>query len=410
MLFLGFVVSQFKVLIAFLLSLFRRSPKPIWLIGERGGLGIDDMGDSLCAYLLKHRPDIDVRFVTRVAHMGLLPPEVRAHTLPHGSIRQLVCLCRAQVVIFTDCFEDVAPFWRLSVFRRGLNRNMLAVFLNHGVTALNRTFGCHDYATMVRRGDRVNLVTVCSEQEKSFMVEGFGHPTENIVVTGVPRLDNLPLFSRPSVEAARTILFVPTSRRPLRKVSRREFLASHYHQEIMLFLQSPSLQHLLVSQGATLKVVLHHTIAKYKDAFKSVETASISVTDMVSESVQQLLISADLLITDYSSVAFDFVYMNRPVVFFQFDRAYFEAHHGAPFVDFDTELPGVVVTTALEAEKAVQCAIDRNWQIDDQSRAKVGAFFAFHDHQNCERIVAAIEARLGAEPTPIMHRASAIQA
>lgn len=36
--------------------------------------------------------------------------------------------------------------------------------------------------------------------------------------------------------------------------------------------------------------------------------------------VQQLLKESLLLITDYSSVFFDMMYMNKPVIFYQFDE------------------------------------------------------------------------------------------
>lgn len=391
---IGVVISQLKISIALALSLLVRPAKPLWLIGERKGLGIDNTGDQLCAYLLKHRPEIDVRFVTRIAQTKALPPEVRASTLPYGSLRQLVYLCNAQVVIFTDCFDDVASFWRWGIFSKWLNRRFISVFLGHGVTALNHNFGFYDHATMLRRKERIDLVTVCSEQEKDFWVRGFGHPAEHAQITGSPRLDNLPLHALSGTRSPRSILFAPTSRRPLRQANRRSFLASHYYQEISSFLESPSLRSLLVAQDATLTLVLHHSMARFKPLFRTFESDRISVTDMASESVQPLLISADLLITDYSSVAFDFLYMSRPVIFFQFDRASFESIHGSSFVDSDAALPGPVATTASEVQEQIQLTIGRSWQIDEQSLAKIKNFFQFQDLQNCERITAAINARL----------------
>lgn len=393
-LFFGFLSSQIKLLLALMLSLFVRSARPVWVIGERRGLGIDDSGDQLCAYLLRNHPEIDVRFITSSTTVRFLSPEVRAHTLAHGSIRQLVFLCRAEVVIFTDCFEDVAPFWRWGIFSRWLTRRFIGVFLTHGFIAMSRAVGYYDNPTMLRRRERVDIVTVCAEQEKSFWVRGFGHPRDNVQITGIPRLDNLPRHERTCEASRRTILFIPTSRIPLRNASLIELRASRYYQEISTFLESSSLMDICKTHHAAVKLVLHHSMARLKESFRIFETERISVTDMESESVQQLLISGDLLITDYSSVAFDFLYMNRPVIFFQFDRAYFQANHGAPFIDLDTELPGPVAMTASEVEHHMRLAIQRGWKIDEQSRPKIENFFAFRDNQNCSRIVDAIYARL----------------
>jgi hypothetical protein len=86
--------------------------------------------------------------------------------------------------------------------------------------------------------------------------------------------------------------------------------------------------------------------------------------------------------------------MSRPVIFFQFDRASFESIHGSSFVDSDAALPGPVATTASEVQEQIQLTIGRSWQIDEQSLAKIKNFFQFQDLQNCERITAAINARL----------------
>ena len=45
----------------------------------------------------------------------------------------------------------------------------------------------------------------------------------------------------------------------------------------------------------------------------------------------ELLLITDLLITDYSSIGGDFMLLNRPVVFFQPDRADYDAERGLYF-------------------------------------------------------------------------------
>src|SRR5699024_3056368 len=45
----------------------------------------------------------------------------------------------------------------------------------------------------------------------------------------------------------------------------------------------------------------------------------INYVSLGEQTVQDLLIEHDVLITDYSSVSFDFSYMKKPVIFFHFD-------------------------------------------------------------------------------------------
>ncbi|MNE70077.1 putative CDP-glycerol:glycerophosphate glycerophosphotransferase [compost metagenome] len=46
----------------------------------------------------------------------------------------------------------------------------------------------------------------------------------------------------------------------------------------------------------------------------------IKVVNPKSVSYQQLFLEADLLITDYSSLHFDFSFLNKPIVYYQFDQ------------------------------------------------------------------------------------------
>ena len=54
--------------------------------------------------------------------------------------------------------------------------------------------------------------------------------------------------------------------------------------------------------------------------------------------VQKLMIECDMMITDYSSVQFDFAYMKKPILLYQFDReAYQSGHQGKGYFDPDND-------------------------------------------------------------------------
>jgi CDP-glycerol glycerophosphotransferase (TagB/SpsB family) len=53
----------------------------------------------------------------------------------------------------------------------------------------------------------------------------------------------------------------------------------------------------------------------------------------------------DLLVTDYSSVYYDFLLLKRGVVLFVFDRERYESENRDLILDFDTYTPGPRVTT-----------------------------------------------------------------
>jgi CDP-ribitol ribitolphosphotransferase len=68
------------------------------------------------------------------------------------------------------------------------------------------------------------------------------------------------------------------------------------------------------------------------------------------EDMNELLLVADVLVTDYSSAMYEFALLGRPIAFFAPDHAAYEAERGFYF-DYPTGLPGPVfeTTAALAA-------------------------------------------------------------
>jgi CDP-glycerol glycerophosphotransferase len=60
----------------------------------------------------------------------------------------------------------------------------------------------------------------------------------------------------------------------------------------------------------------------------------------------ELLLIADVLVTDYSSVMFDFANTGRPMLFFTHDLAHYRDNLRGFTFDFETEAPGPLLTTS----------------------------------------------------------------
>lgn len=98
--------------------------------------------------------------------------------------------------------------------------------------------------------------------------------------------------------------------------------------------------------------------------------------------INELLLVSDVLVTDYSSVIFEFALLGRPMVFFAPDLEAYEGERGFYF-DYRTGVPGPVVATSAE----VAAAIRRG----DADHARVEAFarwaFDAADGHATERVV-----------------------
>jgi len=65
----------------------------------------------------------------------------------------------------------------------------------------------------------------------------------------------------------------------------------------------------------------------------------LDVSDKIDD-VQDLLVSTDILITDYSSVFFDFILLNKPIIFYCYDFDEYLKNSRDLYYDYFNELPG----------------------------------------------------------------------
>jgi CDP-glycerol glycerophosphotransferase len=74
--------------------------------------------------------------------------------------------------------------------------------------------------------------------------------------------------------------------------------------------------------------------------------------------ISDLFIAADVLVTDYSSVMFDFSVTGKPMIFLTPDLKVYETDRGFYF-DFRAQAPGPICSTALEVKQALM-DLDKN--------------------------------------------------
>jgi CDP-glycerol glycerophosphotransferase (TagB/SpsB family) len=122
--------------------------------------------------------------------------------------------------------------------------------------------------------------------------------------------------------------------------------------------------------------------------------ASITPLTFEGTDVQQLYARCALLVTDYSSVAFNTAYLDRPLVYFQFDQEAMlrGAHMGRQgYFDYEDDGFGPVARDLPSAERAVVAAIEHGARPTARYRDRIAATFPQRDGGACARVVAAVE-------------------
>ena len=130
----------------------------------------------------------------------------------------------------------------------------------------------------------------------------------------------------------------------------------------------------------------HYEMQKYISMFKS-SNDHIVIADFDSYDVQELLKKSKLLITDYSSVFFDFAYMLKPCIYYQFDvKDFTEQHYGKGYFDYEKDGFGKVVSDSETLIEEIVKIINRNFKLEEQYSSNICRFFQKHDTNNCQRI------------------------
>ncbi|MEU2201451.1 CDP-glycerol glycerophosphotransferase family protein [Isoptericola sp. NPDC019482] len=254
------------------------------------------------------------------------------------------------------------------------------IFLQHGPTATKNVVPNYGRQGTVERPTEKFLVT--SDLEKQIVVEDYGYRPRQVEVTGFARFDRL-LDGEATPE--RALLIMPTWRDTLQ--GEDAFLGSDYFREWSGLVGSPELHRMLEAEGMTITFVLHPNMRKYADHFAF---PGVRVVRPGERDVQDLLKSHTALVTDFSSVAWDFSYLRKPVVYFQFDQASLVGAR-SPHVDVATDVPGKVVTTITDAVEELGAIANRGFTVEEHYAARSRDFLKYEDTENCARIYRTVQ-------------------
>lgn len=98
--------------------------------------------------------------------------------------------------------------------------------------------------------------------------------------------------------------------------------------------------------------------------------------------IRDLYLVADLLITDYSSILFDYAYTNRPMIFYMYDYENYKENIRGFYFDPEKELPGPIVRTQEELLAAISRVLNTNTEDVDEKYANFITTYCTHSEQS----------------------------
>ncbi|NRR75401.1 CDP-glycerol glycerophosphotransferase family protein [Tetragenococcus halophilus] len=226
------------------------------------------------------------------------------------------------------------------------------------------------------------MFVTSSEKEKNIAIRDLGYEQDEVAVTGLSRFETL---FQDDIPLKRQVLIIPTWRDWI--TNNRIFEESEYFKRYEELLFDPRLKKFSQNYDVELIFCLHPNMQDYVSYF---ENAPVTVIKQGDRDVQDLIKESMVMLTDYSSVAFDFSFLHKPVVYYQFDRSRFLGKKPS-HLDLDNELPGDI---AFDEDKVIECLFkigENNFKMENGYVEKADKFIKYRDRYPNDRIFEAIQ-------------------
>lgn len=365
--------------------------KPVWLISDRVNRA-DDNGEAFFKYVNReHAHEILSFFLIsrespdykRLKEYGKVVPlysyrhKILALTADWSISSQVDEVFRHPFRGYRYCYADILSSGRFA-------------FLQHGITTPDK-----DVSTFLKKSAKqINGFVVSTKSEYELITNGSCHYDEDEVwLTGLPRFDYL------EDKNEKIITVMPTWRSNLAIRQdhdtgiwslREDFQSSEYVTFYRNLMQHPGLREAAKKLGYKIQFKIHPSYPQDGSIFGFDADTAVVPSDV---SYRDIYASSSLIVSDYSSSIFDFLYLRKPIIYCQFDiNTFYKAHiYKEGHADFEREGFGEVLYSLDETVAKIIEYMENGCELKPLYRERIDKFFAFNDRDNCKRVYEAIK-------------------
>lgn len=369
------------------LPLYTRCFADAWLLMDRDNQA-DDNAEHLYRYIRRHQPHVNAWFVLRKRSLDWYRLKNEGfRLLALGSWRHKMALLNARHVVSSHTEKytiDYLPAryyrglagWEFTFLQHGVIHNDLSAWLNNYSIRHFVTSGQPEYAAISAESSNYKFTK------------------REVALTGMPRHDRL--YEQGQRPPGKTILIMPTWRKNLVGMAREDsnqrdnnpaFVATEFFRRWLALLESSKLSCLARKHGYEIVFFPHANLGPYLGDFRRGPVRVLGHADV--DSIQDLMLRAAVLITDYSSVAFEMAYIMRPILYYQFDeeRIYSGVHIGEKgYFDYTRDGFGPVCKDLNSLLESLESVLKHECQVVEPYRQRMARFFVFRDGRCCERV------------------------
>ena len=362
----------------------KNKKKPLWLIMDRTDRA-DDNGEVFFRYMQKH-DEIDTCFVIdkecndyhRLKNIGKV--------IPLYSQEHYLTALLADCVISSQCNGYVEnPFWKNAEYFRDIYHRPKLIFLQHGVIKDDMSRTLNRFHTNLS-----GFVTSTTAEYQSISDYPYHYDREKVWLTGLPVLDEL------RNDEQKCIVIAPTWRMGLMHqqwneernemvwVPNGDIKSSVYYKAYRSLLNDKKLAECCKRNGYRLCFKPHPLIEPYiSDITENTDAQFLGAET----SYRNMLGMGNLLVTDYSSIAFEFAYLGKSSLYYQFDKKEFFSSHSyrQGYFDYERDGFGEVCTNHRKLVSLLIGYIGKDCAVKEKYKSRIDSLYPFHGGA-CERI------------------------
>jgi len=208
-----------------------------------------------------------------------------------------------------------------------------------------------------------------------------------VLVAGYPRNDFLKNYTDEDVKAIKEELHLPADKKVILYAPTWR---DNQHNSELGYVYEPEADFDMLREALEEEYIIlfraHYLVANAFD-FEKYEGFVYDVSGVAD--INRLYVVSDLLITDYSSVFFDYANLKRPILFYMYDFDSYANDIRGFYVD-TAELPGPIVKTSVELLEEIKKVDIRTFDFDKTYPAFAGKFNYLDDGQAAKRVTEAI--------------------
>jgi CDP-glycerol glycerophosphotransferase (TagB/SpsB family) len=357
------------------------SNRRIWLFIDRPDRA-DDNAEHLWLYSLQKNDGIDKYFILSEDCDDYQRLKQFGNVVTYMSQEHLLLMMFAERLITSH--NDYPVLYPYSIKTRKLLSgffNYDAVFLQHGNIA-------DDLSSSLNRLAKNWKIFIVSSQNEydSILHFDYGYDERVVKLTGLARYDKLLRLSE-ELQKEKWIVYTPTWRADLSEdfdVYNPLFKSSVYCCMISELLSDEELMTEIENHGYKFVFRPHPRVAcQLEDFVISDRVKVITEKDIL---YQEMLVKSSVLISDYSSIVYDFALLQRPVIYYQFDAS----HCANGLFDRYANGFGPVVTDKTALIETISGLIGADCKQPGEYRQRVDMFFKYRDDKHCERTYEAV--------------------